>query len=114
MMEPNDYPGRLFSIPYDFDFSAFVSAEYSKQRGIPENILVERRRYLGTCYTENELREVFDFYRELKPAFESVIRKYVTNLDGNRNMLLNYLEQFYATIEDSRRVKEEFLTVCGD
>jgi len=105
-------PPELYAVPYDFDFSAFVNAEYSKHHGIPEDILVERRKYLGSCYNEKELHEVFEFYREMKPVFESIIKEQKLLSREDRLSVLEYVNKFYAIISNGDNVKKQFLGVC--
>jgi hypothetical protein len=112
IMKEKDSSGVLFAVPYDFDFSAFVNAEYTKHPGVPEDILVERRKYLGSCFTEEELSEAFDFYREMKPVFESVIREQKLISSQDRNGILDFVDKFYAIIDNRDLVAEEFLSKC--
>jgi len=79
-----------------------------------EDILAERRQYLGSCHTEKELREAFDFYWKLKPAFESIIKKHKPLAHSDRTILFDYLNEFYTIIRDNNRVREVFLSVCDE
>jgi len=112
ILRMNGRQSGLYAIPYDFDFSAFVNAEYSKPRGVQEDILVERRRYLGGCFTEADFSEAFEFYREMKPVFETIIKYQKILAFEDRKAILDYVEGFYRIIGDSSLVKEEFLRAC--
>ncbi len=59
IMQPNDSTQPPYAIPYDFDFSAFIDADYTKPRDVPDEYLATRRVYKGLCYTDAEYNEVF-------------------------------------------------------
>ncbi|MFH0841221.1 MAG: hypothetical protein V1903_01240 [Bacteroidota bacterium] len=112
VMKQKDLSGELFAVPYDFDFSAFVNAEYTNRQGVPVDILVERRRYLGSCFTAEELGEVFDFYRELRPLFTSIIREQKLITLEDRKGILDFVDKFYSIIDNRDLVAEEFMSGC--
>ena len=74
IMQPNDTTLAPYAIPYDFDFSALVNAEYSLAEGVPNSIGTNRRVYLGPCRSPSEFDEIFNLFRRLRPEFESVIK----------------------------------------
>jgi len=112
IMQPKDTSMGLYAVPYDFDFSGFVNAEYTKPRGIPENLLTDRRQYRGLCFTDDEFKEIFAFYQELRPAFDSIIdnQKFIPNY--NKKQILRYVDNFYTLTESSDLIKQEFLAGC--
>lgn len=112
LMQPADTNVVPFPVPYDFDFSAFVNAEYTKPAGVPDEMLPNRRIYKGICYSAAEFEEVFDFYRKLKPEFESIINQMKPLPKAERNLRIKYIQDFYNIIGDKERFKKEFLDVC--
>ena len=112
IMQPEDSSMGLYAVPYDFDFSGFVNAEYTKPRGIPENLLTDRRHYRGICFTDDEFKEIFEFYRELKPAFDSIIKNQKLIPNYNKKQILKYIDSFYTLSENSDLIKQEFLAGC--
>ncbi len=112
IMQPDDTSMVPYAVPYDFDFSGFVNAEYTKPRGVPENLLKERRIFKGICYTYNEFQEIVKYYQELKPAFESIINKQKLISAYTRKQILIYIDQFYAILESGELIKKEFLDQC--
>ena len=73
VMQPKDTTLTPYAIPYDFDFAAFVDADYTKPKDIPAEFLATRRVYKGLCYTDEEYNEVFATFKSLRPVFEKVI-----------------------------------------
>jgi hypothetical protein len=112
IMQPKDTSMGLYAVPYDFDFSGFVNAEYTKPKGVPENLLTDRRQYKGLCFTDDEFKEIFAFYRELRPAFDSIInnQKFIPNYD--KKQIFRYIDNFYKLTESSELIKQEFLVGC--
>ena len=68
--------------------------------------------FKGLCYTEEEFNRTFDFYRKLKPEFESLINNQEIISKATRKENLRYLEEFYQTIDSKVLFKKEFLDVC--
>ena len=112
IMQPADSTKPPYAVPYDFDFSGFVNAPYTNPTQGPENPLIDRRVFKGLCYTEEEFRGIFDFYRELRPAFRSVIKEQKLLTPESRRHILNYLSQFYAIINTRDLFRQEFLGHC--
>ena len=112
IMQPEDRTLKPVVVPYDFDLSGFVDAYYSKPSGVPDHLLKDKRIYKGICYSEDEFNEIFSFYRELKPRFESVINN--TNLisKSDKKQLLRYIDHFYTVIQDRNLIESEFLSIC--
>ena len=112
IMQSRNSSADLYAVPYDFDFSGFVNAEYTKTRGVAEDIPLDRREFRGLCYTDDELGEISEFYRELRPVFESIIKNQKLISNYNRRQIIKYIDSFYALLESSELVKQEFLSTC--
>ena len=112
IMQPKDTTLPPLAVPYDFDFSAFVNADYTKPKDQVNNFPAGRRTYKGLCYTEAEYKEVFNFYLELKPKFMKVVVKQGNISSEVNNQIIDYLNQFYAIIKSKDAVKREFMDAC--
>ena len=112
ILQPADTTLSPLVVPYDFDFSEFVNAEYTKVKGLASELPDSRRRYKGLCYTIGEFNEVFEFYRELKPAFKSVIKSMKLIRGSVRRQNLKYIRSFYKIIDSSELLQQEFLDKC--
>ena len=112
IMQPNDTSMAPYAVPFDFDFSAFVNADYTKPKEVPEELLINRKVYKGLCYTADEFKEIFEFYRKLNPVFESIINNMELISKYNRKQNIIYIKQFYTVIESNELIKREFLDVC--
>lgn len=111
LMQSKDL-SSLFAVPYDFDMSGFVNADYSKPEGVPDYLLSDKRVYKGVCYSFDELKEVFEFYRELKSQFESVINGQELLSKTVKKHILQYLNDSYKVLENNELVANKFLNTC--
>ena len=112
IMQPNDTTMAPCAVPYDFDFAGFVNAYYAKPKELPEEQFVSRRVYKGLCYSASEFKDIFEFYQELRPKFESIINNMDLISKNKRKERIRYLDYFYTTIESSELFKREFLDAC--
>ncbi len=112
IMQQSDSTRPPYAVPYDFDFSGFVNAPYTNPPQGPENLLIDRRVFKGLCYTEEEFRDVFDFYRELRPVFRSIIREQRLLSPESRRHIFGYISQFYGIISTRDQFTHEFLEHC--
>ena len=111
-MQPNDTTLAPYAVPYDFDFSAFVDADYTKTPDGVTGFPAGRRTYKGLCYEEAEFREVFDFYKELRSDFFAILRKQGYISTEKNSQIIDFINQFYAIIKNSETIKKEFMDVC--
>jgi hypothetical protein len=112
ILQSEDTLEALHVVPYDFDFAGLIDASYTKPRNVSEQYLSKKRVYKGLCYTEEEFKRTFDFYRKLKPVFDSIINNQEIISNFTRKENIRYLQDFYNIIEDPVEFKKEFLDVC--
>jgi hypothetical protein len=112
IIQSTDLPIELDAVPYDFDMSGMIDAEYGKPAGVPDYRLVDPRIYRGLCSSNEEFKETFEFYRKLKPVFESVINNQELIPKHNRKQLIRYINKFYSVIDNDQLFKREILNVC--
>jgi hypothetical protein len=112
IMQPSDSTLPYFTIPYDFDFAGFVNAEYTKPKGIPDEMLSERRVFKGICYTPDEFEKEFSYFYKQKPVFEGIIKNMDLLPKYTRNTDVKYIDEFYDMLSDRKMIIQEFLNVC--
>lgn len=112
IMQPKDTSKVPYAVPYDFDFSAFVNASYTKPKGVPDDQLATRRVFKGICFARFEIYEAFDFLNKLKPSFEAAIKRQRLLSAYDRSQLIIYLDSFYTLIQDPDLVTHEFIERC--
>lgn len=105
----NDSASRPYVVPYDFDYSGLVNADYaipSEGLGIDN---VRQRLYRGFPRTLDELNETFAVFNNQKENIYSMIKNFLPLSKKNRDDIIDYLDEFYKTINDSRQVKDIFI-----
>ena len=101
-------------VPYDFDHAGIVDAPYAlppEQLGLSST---HERRFRGYCITDmNTFDEVIATFNRLKPDF---YRTYTacSLLDGKYiTATTRFLDQFYDTINNPKKVKAAFSYPCN-
>ncbi|MBX2962864.1 MAG: hypothetical protein KF687_10155 [Cyclobacteriaceae bacterium] len=104
---------RPYAVPYDFDHAGIVGAPYAKPAQELALGSVRDRRYRGFCVTEmKEFRPAIEQFNTLKESFYDIYRTNALLDDGYKRATLKYLDAFYATINNPKRVKEAFQYPC--
>ena len=96
-------------VPYDFDHSGFVNAGYALPNELLGTETVTERVYRGFPRTMEELQATFEIYRKQKDAITSRIMNFTLLKERARKELATYLEEFYKTINDRRKVQSIFI-----
>lgn len=110
--QPADSAFSPYAIPYDFDFSEFVNAYYTKPSGVPEERLAPRRVFKGLCYSYDELIDTFRFFESLMLRFEEIIGNTKIIPVSSRAESIDYIREFFKLVRDPRYVREKFMTGC--
>lgn len=106
--------GRVIPVAFDFDFSGAVNARYAT---VDPSLTVRRvreRLYRGYCGPEEEYSKVFALFNEKKPAIYALYTDSIGKLMSPRIVkeTMEYFDEFYKTINDSRRAKREIAESC--
>jgi len=105
----NDSTARPFVVPYDFDYSGLVNAEYAvpaEELGL-EN--VHQRLYRGFPRTLEELNAAIAVFNSRKNTIYSLINNFTLLTERNRDEIIQYLDDFYKTINNKNDVKSVFI-----
>ena len=105
----NDSTARPFVVPYDFDYSGLVNAAYAvptEELGI-EN--VRERLYRGFPRTLDELNAAIAVFNSRKDSIYSLINNFNLLTERNRTEIIQYLDDFYKTINNTNQVKSVFI-----
>ncbi len=103
---------KPYVIPYDFDYSGMVNADYA----IPSRLLgiqsVRERLYWGKCYTKEELRKGIERFIEKKDAIFNLYQNFNFFSEASQKDAIDYLKTFYDIIEDEAQWTEYFIKNC--
>lgn len=107
-----DAAGLVTPVPYDFDFSGLVNAEYA---GPPPklNILSVRQRvFRGFCSAELEWPAVSDSMLAARDGISTLLDR-LEGLDArNRKSVAAYLGSFFETLESPRAYRRRIADAC--
>ncbi|HLG40086.1 MAG TPA: hypothetical protein VI461_10470 [Chitinophagaceae bacterium] len=109
----SDSFGIPATVPYDFDHSGIVNAPYARPAEELQMSSVKERRYRGYCMND---MKTFDsvialFNRVKKDLFEVFMNCSMLDAKYIRSMT-NYLDDFYSTINNPKKLEKEFRYPC--
>jgi hypothetical protein len=104
--------GPVIPVPYDFDWSGVISAPYAipdPQVGVHH---VRDRRYWGICRPPEEFVGVFSLFNDQREAIYELWRGQEGLEESRLDHTIEYFDEFYEIISDSRRTRREILLKC--
>jgi hypothetical protein len=102
------------TVPYDFDHSGLVLAPYALPAAELLLSSTRERRYRGFCIEDmNQFTEVINRFRERKEDLYNVYASTTLLEESYLKSTLKYLDDFYKTINDPKKVKKEFQYPCN-
>jgi hypothetical protein len=109
--------GPIFSVPYDFDISGIVNTRYADRLFGPEtrNLGIRRvreRAYRGLCASAGHLPGVFGLFNQKRDAIYGLYREQPGVNAEVAKETVEYLDAFYGTINDPRKVERELANRC--
>ncbi len=109
-----DSVGIVYPVPYDFDWSGVISTPYAFPDARLPIRTVRQRLYRGTCRTPAELAPLFAKFNAQKEAIYALYRSLESEgLEPKRiQQDLEYYDEFYKTINDPGRTRQEFIRSC--
>ncbi len=98
-------------LPYDFDQSGIMNTEYA----LPAIGLrirdVRQRLYRGRCSHNEQLTETFALFNEKRSEIAAALTPQALS-KNSRKTVLKYLDAFFDTINDSKKLKRQILDSC--
>ena len=102
----------LFAIPYDFDSSGLVDADYAvPPDGLPIRS-VTQRLYRGYCAHNASLESARQRILENEQAFYRLFRKEARLEPGTRRHALSFLDSGFAILKDENKFRTEIREQC--
>jgi hypothetical protein len=101
-------------IPYDFDYSGLVDAEYA----VPFEGLglesVRQRRYVGICRSEDVFINALKEFTDKKEAFYKVINDFQLLNEKEKEKIIRYLDSFYEGFDKHNSIIDDILAGCSN
>jgi len=105
----NDSTARPIVVPYDFDYAGLVDAYYAVPNEGLEIENVRTRLYRGYTRTQDEVNEALEVFKKQKEKIYSLVNNFTLLTEKNRKNIIEYLDDFYKTINNSSKVKDIFI-----
>ena len=99
-------------VPYDFDYSGSVSAHYARPPEILPIETVRQRIFRGFCRKSDEMERTFDIYNQHKNEIYDLYQNSEFISEKNQKRIITYFDQFYKTINDSKKAKAAWKGAC--
>ena len=101
------------TVPYDFDHAGIVRAPYAYPAEELKLKNTLQRRYRGYCLEDmQEFENVIARYEGLKNELYAIYTSSPLLDEKYVQRTLTYLEDFYATLDDPKKLKSEFQYPC--
>ena len=109
-----DRPELGAIVPYDFDYSGLVNADYA----VPYEGLgietVRQRVYVGKCRSEEDYMKALKEFSDKKEEFYKVIREFELVDEKAKKDMIRFLDGFYDLFDNRNRIVNELLNGCKD
>lgn len=102
----------LVAIPYDFDQSGIVSAPYALPGRQFDIRTVRQRVYRGRCQNNDYIEDSIDRFKAVRNNIFALIETQEGLTDKVRDVLADYVGQFYDIADDPRRVTRLMTKRC--
>jgi hypothetical protein len=101
------------TVPYDFDHAGIVGASYAQPAAELQMSSTRERRYRGYCVKEmTDFESVLMKYNQLKDDLYKVYTDNTLLEESYLKSTVKYLDDFYKTINDPKKLKSEFQYPC--
>jgi hypothetical protein len=109
--------GPVFPVPYDFDVTGLVNTRYADRVFAPAErglgiTRVGQRVYRGICPSRALLPATFQLFNEKRDAIHALYREQAELDPDVLKRSLEYVDEFYETINDPRRAEREIHRRC--
>jgi len=104
---------RPIAVPYDFDYSGLVDAEYAVPSADTKIENVRERIYLGLCHSEEFYKQVFAEYHAKKAGLLDKVETINGCTPAARKYMRQYLLGFFAILDKPAATKRDILDHCN-
>lgn len=107
-----DESGTVYPLPYDFDSTGYVDAQYAE---VPANVKqrsVTQRVYRGYCAHNDALPAAFARFREKKTALLAIAAEQEYQSARDAKKAVRFIEKFFDIIDSDSKVRWEITSAC--
>ena len=96
---------EFFTVPYDFDFSGFVSAPYALLTGTHGQKSLKDRVFLGNSKSVEELQPAIDIFLEHETEILDEISNFKLLARSSRSELKKFIKGFYKILNNPKKLE---------
>jgi len=105
-------PGNMRSIPYDFDMSGIVDADYATPNPRFRLRSVRDRLYRGRCENNDALEQSIAAFQSKRDEIFALVTEPEWFSNASRRKTIRFLNEFYATIDNPKQVDAKLVNRC--
>ena len=110
--EPFQKDDIAYPVPYDFDSSGLVDADYAAPYdGLPIR-KVTQRLFRGYCRHNSTLNDARDLFLEREKAIIALLDEEPLLVSRSKNKAENYLERFFEILKDDKDFNKQVIEKC--
>lgn len=102
----------VYPVPYDFDWSGLIAARYAKPSVQLRIQSVKQRLYRAPCRPAGGINPTLEAVRARRAEIRSLFANQAGLTPERREDADKYLEEFFRTIDDPKRLKSQMLDHC--
>ena len=106
--------GVYVPVPYDFDWTGFVSAPYARPNERLGLRNVRQRIYRGFCRPNLDYSKIYDQFRAIRSDLEALYTSQEGLDEDNVKEAVEYIDGFYEDIETMERADDRLMDDCRD
>jgi hypothetical protein len=100
------------AVPHDFDRAGLVNPPYAVPDSRMKIRKVTERVYRGFCFYNDPLPAVIEAFNDHRPEIEKLFNQEDLPYPEARRYALTYLDGFYQTINDPKKLKKKIIHKC--
>ena len=101
-----------YSIPYDFDMSGFVSAEYAVPNPRYNLRRITQRYYRGHCVNNEHLPQTLTMFSEKRDDFYALVENFPHLSRYSRKLTTRLMDEFYKVVDNPKLIEKRFERGC--
>lgn len=102
----------IFPVPYDFDMSGMIDAEYASPNPRFRLRNVRQRLYRGRCAFNDQLPATIQAFNDKRNELYALADNADFMENSSRNKMRRYLDSFFQIIDDNKAVDKRIIREC--
>jgi len=101
-----------FAVPYDFDMSGIVNADYAAPSKNMRIRNVRQRLYRGRCVNESHVQTSLTLFAAKRDDIVTLADEMDLMKSATRKSVLIYIDKFYRLLNSPKKIEKELIKKC--